>query len=704
AKALDSLGSKTRENKLKGLSTDELRQIWLDRLTEGESEKIFSAFGGRAAIEKRKGDFDPGHKLTPDECLDHALSHSLERKSVVQEKQLLTEAYKRGFTSYSPEEIKKAYQNRTDLIHGKINSSHFVTTKEAIQEENKLIQSCIQSKGRFKPLNSDYHYKNESLNFEQRQAISHALNSTDGIIAIEGGAGTGKTTLMSEVKTGIEETSRKIFAFAPSSEASRGVLRQEGYVEADTLSALLINKQLQEQTKGHVLWIDEAGMVGNKTMNQLMELAKQNNNRIILTGDTKQHASVERGDAFRNIQEMGGIKAIRVNEVVRQKNAKAYKAAMEQISKGAFEKGYEQLDKAGAIREIQDKNQRLKEIATEYLQGISERKGKGFKDVLVVAPTHKEGEMVTDQIRHVLRSAGKIGKEDQQITRLRNLNLTEAQRQDVINYQAGQVIEFHQNVKGFKAGEKFQVTGKDEQGNVLVRNGDIENFLPASEAAKFQVYARQEAGFAIGDKIRITKNGKATNGTKLNNGQIYNITGFDNEGNLRLSNGTTLNKTFGHFTHGYAVTSNTSQGKTVDKVIVAQSADSFGASTREQFYVSVSRGKEAVSIYTDNKHDLQSIVCNRSAERISANTIADQAQTVEKKIKAQSILVNRLQSLADSYATWKTNVAAISRKAVERLVTNANKYASNDPSPSFTQTQKPIITHNNGTQRATPKR
>ncbi|GAB3967729.1 hypothetical protein GCM10028806_10550 [Spirosoma terrae] len=643
-------------------------------------------------------------KLTPDECIDHALSHCLERKSVVAEKQLLTEAYKRGFTSCSPEQIQKAYQNRTDLVHGKLDAGHFITTKEAIAEENQLIKSCIESKGRYKPLNDNYQYKNESLNFEQRKAITHALNSTDGIIAIEGGAGTGKTTLMSEVKTGIEESGRKIFAFAPSSEASRGVLRGEGYHEADTLASLLINKQLQEQTKGHVLWVDEAGMVGNKTMNQLMELAKQNNNRIVLTGDTKQHASVERGDAFRNIQDKGGIKAIRVNEVVRQQNAKAYKTAMEHISKGAFEKGYEQLDKAGSIREIQDKDQRVKEIALEYLQGISERKGKGFKEVLVVAPTHKEGEMVTDQIRETLRGAGRIGKEDQQLTRLKNLNLTEAERQDAIHYQAGQIVEFNQNIKGFKAGEKLHMTGKDEKGNILVQNNQVQAVLPISEAANFQVYAKQEAAFTTGDKIRITKNGKATNGTKLNNGQMYNITGFDKTGNIQLSNGTTLNKDFGHFAHGYAVTSNASQGKTVDKVIVAQSSYSYGASTKEQFYVSVSRGREAVSIYTDNKQDLQNIVCNRSSERISAQSVADQSQAAEHKIREQAVLVNRLQSLKESYATWRHNVASFSRRAVDRLVNNVNKQAANTPKPDFTQSQKPVITQSNGTQRATPKR
>ncbi|GAB3967733.1 hypothetical protein GCM10028806_10560 [Spirosoma terrae] len=56
AKSLDNLGAITRERKQKGLSPDELRQIWTERLSLAESEKIFSAFGGKnSASEKKKG-------------------------------------------------------------------------------------------------------------------------------------------------------------------------------------------------------------------------------------------------------------------------------------------------------------------------------------------------------------------------------------------------------------------------------------------------------------------------------------------------------------------------------------------------------------------------------------------------------------------------------------------------------------------------
>lgn len=682
-KFLDGLGAKTRENKRTGLSTEQLHEVWKNRLSQDETTAVWGAKNNwlkenESSIFNQVKSFAVENKkeITPEQAIDYSLANSLERKSTVTEKKLLTDAMKYGYTSFTPNQLLETYNNRKDLIFGNKEGNKVVTIKEAIQEENQLIKNCIDSKGKFKPLNDNYFYKDEKLNFEQRKAITHALTSTDGVISIEGGAGTGKTTLMSEVKNGIFENGKKIFAFAPSSEASRGVLRKEGFDEADTVAALLTNKKLHEQLKGQVIWVDEAGMVDNKSMNGIFEIAKNNNARLVLTGDTKQHASVARGDAFRIIQEKGGIPTIRVNEVVRQKNYKEYKQAMELISNGDTNKAFGKLENMGAIKQISDQEKRHKEIANEYLQGVTERKGNGFKEVLVVAPTHKEGELVTDKIRETLRNASRIKKEEYEFTKLKNKNFTEAERKDIVNYQTGQIIEFHQNIPGFKAGDKYMVSGKDEQGKILVKSGEKTQPLPFEQAKNFQVFTTEPIKFSEGDKIKITRNGKSIEGTKLNNGQIYNVNGFDAEGNIQLSNGSTLKKDFAHVNHGYAVTSDASQGKTVDKVIVAQSSLSFGASTKEQFYVSVSRGKESVSVYTDNKAELKEIVTNRSAERMTALEL--EKQSLANRVREQQFTVNRLLAISRTYASQLTN----------KISETMQRYKA--PNNQFTSNKKPV--------------
>ena len=179
-------------------------------------------------------------------------------------------------------------------------------------------------------------------------------------------------------------------AFAPSSAASRQVQRDDGFENATTIAELLKSPKLQESVKDGVIWVDEAGMVGNKTMNQVIKVAKEQNARILLTGDIKQHGSVERGDALRIIEKFGGIKPARISKIQRQKNVD-YREAVKTISNGNIEKGYLALEQMGAIKETDDFEQTRANVAQEYANCI-----KAKENVLIVATTHNQGKAVTE--------------------------------------------------------------------------------------------------------------------------------------------------------------------------------------------------------------------------------------------------------------------------------------------------------------------
>src|SRR5690606_10862400 len=126
------------------------------------------------------------------------------------------------------------------------------------------------------------------------------------------------------------------------------------------------------------------------------------------------------------------------------------------------------------------------------------------------------------------------------------------------------------------------------------------------------------------DTVRITQNGSSLEGRKLRNGQRLTAEGFTEAGDIRLVNHSdpsgsyTVSKDFYNLGHGFAGTSHSSQGRTVDTVLVAQSSQSFGkASNRNQFYVSVSRGRGQVKIYTDDQKELFRQVI-KASERQSA--------------------------------------------------------------------------------------
>ena len=93
------------------------------------------------------------------------------------------------------------------------------------------------------------------------------------MISFKGPAGAGKTELMTEAVTAIESLSGKhVMVLAPSS-PSVEVLRAQGLTTANTLSNSKTNSKLQEQVKGQVLWVDEAGFLSVRRMLELQEFA-----------------------------------------------------------------------------------------------------------------------------------------------------------------------------------------------------------------------------------------------------------------------------------------------------------------------------------------------------------------------------------------------------------------------------------------------
>jgi len=100
--------------------------------------------------------------------------------------------------------------------------------------------------------------------------------------------------------------------------------------------------------------------------------------------------------------------------------------------------------------------------------------------------------------------------------------------------------------------------------------------------------------------LRITQNGFTQDKQRLNNGDLKQVSGFTKDGDIKLANDWVVPKDYGNLTHGYCVTSCGSQSKGVDCVFVAEGSESFRAADRQQFYVSASRFKETLTIYTDD--------------------------------------------------------------------------------------------------------
>lgn len=103
-------------------------------------------------------------------------------------------------------------------------------------------------------------------------------------------------------------------------------------------------------------------MLSNKDMNRILSIAEKQSAPVILSGDTRQHNSVARGDAMRIIEQETRIKPITVSKIQWQKDA-TYKEAVQLLSDGKVEQGFIKLDRMGAIHEMPNGVGRVNSIA-----------------------------------------------------------------------------------------------------------------------------------------------------------------------------------------------------------------------------------------------------------------------------------------------------------------------------------------------------
>jgi hypothetical protein len=198
------------------------------------------------------------------------------------------------------------------------------------------------------------------------------------------------------------------------------------------------------------------------------------------------------------------------------------------------------------------------------------------------------------------------------------------------------MLQFHQNAKGYKNGARLVLTPKQD--------------VPTESASRFQVFHPTTLTLAAGDRVRVTTGGKTKDGKhRLNTGALFTVDGFTSAGDIRLSNGWIVGKDFGHLAHGYCVTSHASQGKTVERVLIAESTASLPAASRQQFYVSASRATESVAVYTDDKEALRDAVHRESVRTTATELLRDGHRVLSPRLKKHLAFLQRMSTLARSH-------------------------------------------------------
>ena len=559
----------------------------------------------------------PRPEISPDEALKAVEGHVFERKSTVATRDLMREAliYARGSVSLpSLRTVLKSHIDTGTLRQ----AGDEVASVAALKAEEEFIawaeagRSTCPRLGRIMP--------DSRLSAEQQTAVAGILGSNSRIVILAGDAGTGKTTCLKAVVSGIEAAGGKVFGCAPSSGAT-DVLRQELTPDAETLQGVLANRALQKTLHGRVLLVDEAGLVSVNQMRDLCRLAAANGNRVLLVGDTKQHSSVEAGDALRCLQKFSQTPVFRLTEIRRQSTTE-YRRAVGLLAQGNAFEAFNQFVRLGAVKEITRTEEMLRTAAADYAARISHK-----DSCLAVSPVWKEIHAFTDHVRGSLRASGQLQGEDRNWAVVFSQQWTKVQMRDVRNYQPDHVITFHRSSGHFARGERLKVIGRDGDVLNVAPEGGGRCWFSPRHSVGFDVGVERTIGIAVGDRLLIRANHKSA---RLRNGDIVEVADFGSDGSIRLRDGRAIPSLFRQFSHGYATTSHTSQGKTVDHGILLMGEDGIAAGNLRQAYVSNSRFRISQTIYTTNHREAREAMMTSGDRRLAVELANEAAPTAAR--------------------------------------------------------------------------
>jgi uncharacterized protein (DUF1697 family) len=299
-----------------------------------------------------------------------------------------------------------------------------------------------------------------------------------------------------------------------------------------------------------------------------------------------------------------------------------YRLAVNEARQGKLGASFERLDKHDAIVScsLADQQQKLTEHFLEHF--------KNHQSTVIVSQSWNEIRRVNERVREGLKAQKLIGETETKVGTLERMDLTDAQKRDKRFYSADAVLVFNRPVVGFRQGNTGKLRGVTDK-HLLVESENCIRPVPFKHLDKITVCQPKELLLSVGDRLQLKANDKSLDGRKLANGELVAVKEIHADGRIALDDGRVLPKHHRQFVRGYAVTSYAAQGKTVDYVLFSDSAVK-AATNQNQWYVTISRGRKGVKIFTADKIQLRENV-SRSGERTLA---LDMAQNYFHKMAA----------------------------------------------------------------------
>ncbi len=191
--------------------------------------------------------------------------------------------------------------------------------------------------------------------------------------------------------------------------------------------------------------------------------------------------------------------------------------------------------------------------------------------------------------------------------------------EDIIRYNRAS------RVYDVKVGDYALVTAKNHKENEITvhfENGRELTYNP-QRLSGVSIYREARREFAEGDRVQFRA---PFTEKRIANGELGTIAKIgDGEMSVKLDGGREVSfemEKFRHLDHGYAVTSHSSQGTTVDRVLInADTQESRVLLNDRMGYVAVSRAREDATIYTNSIEELRGALDRRVDKEMALEAV-----------------------------------------------------------------------------------
>ena len=547
------------------------------------------------------------------------------------------------------------------------------TTRTILQRERQIIDWASQGKS-FHAAICDVEIaaiaaEKFTLNFDQTKALQHIARSQDLVTLIQGSAGVGKTRSLCALKDLMGD--KQLIGCAVGGLQVEGLEAESG-IKSQTIESLIRTSKADFPSNALIV-VDEAGVVSNRQMHQLLERARDKNCRLLLVGDTKQLSAVEQGNPFRLLQTRAGLETAFISQNMRQKDEQL-RAVVDYCEAQQPQAAFDLLDKGGLVQEISDVEELQTAIVDDYLTRPKEQR----RNTLIMATTHKERATLTVAIRNRLLEQGELSELSLALEVLQKKDLDKHALLIADHYQVGELVRFWRNCGSFTKGELYRVTATNpESGSIeLVDTKGQTKTLDLYRYKEREVFSPQHIEIAAGEEMRFTAGIKDTNGKQLQvNGQRFRVEAVDPQTQtIEIS---TKGKRFTiapenllHSDYRWISTVHSLQGATAQYAIFA-SLGGNGSLSKESWYVAASRAKLEFAVYCTDKAQLRESIQFSKAQRPAMDLIYPSTITPNAEPERQPIDEQALAAIND-YVQEQAVASALTDEALLSILESLN--------------------------------